>query len=79
MKDHILKINGPIRSLLVQMYTARQYYKHLFVIDERKYHALLADLKILIEEKYLSISRHGKKIDLKILKKGQKEINCNLT
>ncbi len=74
MKELILKINGPVRSLLAQMYTAGQYSKQMFVTDERKYHALVADLKSLIEEKYLSLSRKGKKIDLKILKRGQTEI-----
>lgn len=74
MKELILKINGPIQVLLAQMYTTGQYSKQMFVTDENKYYSLMADLKSLIEERYLSVSRKGKKINVKILKRGQVEI-----
>lgn len=74
MNELITQIQGPIRGLLAQMYEAKEWTKEIFISSEANYYRTVADLKTLTDQKYISLSRRGKRAVLRILSKGQKEI-----
>lgn len=74
MNELITQIQGPIRGLLAQMYESKTFEQVFMVTNEARYYRTMADLQKLISEKYVSVSRRGKRAVLKILAKGQKEI-----
>lgn len=73
MKSLIQQIDNPISNVIIGMINDKKYCQQLYITDESRYFKLLRDLKELTESKYISISRRGQKVELKILKKGQVE------
>jgi hypothetical protein len=70
----LLKIESPIKGILSGMYEDKKFTREFFITDESRYKKMEYDLKPILEQKYMSLFRRGKKVVIKILAKGKEEI-----
>ncbi len=70
----LLSISNPMIGTIVGMCESKKFIKEFFITDESRYKKIEVDFKPLVEKKYLSLSRRGKKATIKILVKAKEEI-----
>jgi hypothetical protein len=70
----IVQVDNGLTKMLSTMYEVKRFEKEFFVTDESRFYKMVKEIDKMIENKFVSITRTGKKAKLKILKKGKEEI-----
>jgi hypothetical protein len=73
-RTELYKIYHPINGVIIAMAQLSQDKKDLFITNERNYYATKEALEPLVNQKYLSITRKGNKVTIKILDKAKKDL-----
>lgn len=74
MRKLLLESTTQLASVMYNMCLAKEWSKNLFITSESNFTKNKKELDKLISEGYISIQRKGQKAVLKILTKGQKEV-----